>query len=102
VTPEQIRACVELTRAFDGLVVADVTDDLPKLTYRVTVSFEIPYELLEQVFPGHVGTWRLDQIQEAVADTYRRIRLVKEERVRTGCGMKEACDRLEARGWGES
>jgi len=28
--------------------------------------------------------------------------LVKEERVRTGCGMKEACDRLEARGWGES
>ena len=98
-TLEQIQACVRLTRAFDGLVVAEVTDDLPKLTYRVTVSFEIPYELLQQVFPEHTGTWGLDQVREAVADTYRRIRLVKEERERTGCGMKEACDRLEARGW---
>jgi hypothetical protein len=95
-TTGELRDCVRGVRMIGRSV--HVKDDLQKCRYEVMTGFDLPYEMLDAVFPGQTGPWTLERVQDLlVGDVERRIQLVKEERERTGCGMAEALQRVKER-----
>jgi hypothetical protein len=95
-TTGELRDCVRGVRMIGRNV--HVKDDLRKCRYEIMTGFDLPYEMLDAVFPGQTGPWTLERVQDLlVGDVERRIQLVKEERERTGCGMAEALQRVKER-----